>query len=190
MSESKLKKEFAQKDVKRLRNLIQGKGGAKTTIAAGYQKDKVERKEGDVWEEDGRKWTIKNGIKQNISKLQKARELNKTPLFCPECNEVMNHRYDKEFYTINKRCFDCQVEFETKLKISGEWEEYQKQIHNSEIDNTIQNYEIWVEDLINSSNDGFISETGELEKWSKANNSNIVKQKEEAIKYLENLKKK
>jgi len=48
MSESKLKKEFAQKDVKRLRNLIQGKGGAKTTIAAGYQKDKVERKEGDI----------------------------------------------------------------------------------------------------------------------------------------------
>ena len=102
----------------------------------------------------------------------------------------MNHRYDKEFYTINKRCFNCQVQYETKLKISGEWKEYQKNIHNSEIDNTIQNYEIWVDDLINSSNDGFISETGELENWSKANNSNIVKQKEEAIKYLENLKKK
>jgi len=81
MSESKLKKQFPKKDVQRLRNLIQGKDGAKTTIAAGYQKDEVERKEGDVWEEDGSKWTIKNGIKQNISKLQKARELKKTPLF-------------------------------------------------------------------------------------------------------------
>jgi hypothetical protein len=49
---------------------------------------------------------------------------------------------------------------------------------------------MWVDDLINNSNDGFISETGELENWSKANTSNIVKQKEEAIKYLENLKKK
>lgn len=190
MSESKLKKEFAQKDVQRLRNLVKGKNGASTTIAAGYKKDEVERKEGDIWEEDDRTWTIKNGIKQNISKLQKAREISKMPLFCPDCSELMNHRYDKEFYTINKRCFNCQVKFETSLKASGEWEEYQKRIHNSEIDNTIQNYEIWVDDLINSSNDGFVSETGELESWSKGNSSNIVKQKEEAIKYLENLKKK
>ena len=187
---SKLKKEFAKKDVQRLRNLIQGKNGANTTISSGYKKEEEDRKEGDTWEEDDRTWTIKNGIKQNISKLQKARELNKIPLFCPECSEVMNHRYDKEFFTINRRCFNCQVKFETTLKASGEWEEYQKKIHNSEIDNTIQNYEMWVDDLINSSNDGFVSESGEVEKWSKSSSSSIVKQKEEAIKYLENLKKK
>jgi hypothetical protein len=187
---SKLKKEFAKKDVQRLRNLIQGKNGANTTISSGYKKEEEDRKEGDTWEEGDRTWTIKNGIKQNISKLQKARELNKIPLFCPECSEVMNHRYDKEFFTINRRCFNCQVKFETALKASGEWEEYQKKIHNSEIDNTIQNYEMWVDDLINSSNDGFVSESGEVEKWSKSSSSSIVKQKEEAIKYLENLKKK
>jgi hypothetical protein len=189
MSESKLKKQFAEKDVQRLRNLVKGKSGANTTIAAGYQKDIVEHKEGDVWEQDERTWTIKNGIKQTISKLQKARELSQLPLFCPECNTVMNHRYDKEFFTINRRCFECQTKFESKLKINGKWEEHQKGIHNSEIENTIKNYEIWVDDLVNSSNDGFISETGEVETWSKTSNSQIIKQKEEAIKYLQALKK-
>ena len=189
MSESKLKKEFAKKDVQRLRNLIQGKGGANTTISSGYSKHIKDREEGEVWEEDERTWTIKNGIKQTISKLQEARNLGKTPLFCPECNTVMNHRYDKEFYTINTRCFNCQVKFETDLKISGKWESYRDTIHNSEIDNTINNYEVWVDDLINNSNDGFISETGELENWSKGNSTNITKQKEEAIEYLKSLKK-
>lgn len=189
MSESKLKKDFAKKDVQRLRNLIQGKGGASTTISSGYKKEIKDRVEGDIWKEDERTWTIKNGIKQTVSKLQEARDLAKTPLFCPECNTVMNHRYDKEFYNINKRCFNCQVKFETKLKIKGEFESYRDKIHNSEIENTINNYELWVDDLINSSNDGFISETGELENWSKGTSTSITKQKEEAIEYLKSLKK-
>ncbi len=189
MSETKLKKDFAQKDVQRLRNLVQGKYGDKTSIASGYTKEQVDRVEGEVWEEDERTWTIKNGIKQTVSKLQKAREIHKTPLFCPECSTIMNHRYDKEFYNIHTRCFNCQVSFETNLKATGQWEEYQKEIHNSEIDNTIQNYEIWVDDLINGTNEGFVSETGEVESWSKGNTKNIVKQKEEAIEYLNSLRK-
>lgn len=189
MSESKLKKDFAKKDVQRMRNLIQGKAGASTTISSGYSKQVKDRVEGETWEEDERNWVIKNGIKQTVSKLQEARDLAKTPLFCPECKIVMNHRYDKEFYTINKRCFECQVKFETHLKITGKFESYRDAIHNSEIDNTIDNYELWVDDLINSTNDGFISETGELENWSKGASTGLTKQKEEAIEYLKSLRK-
>jgi hypothetical protein len=53
----------------------------------------------------------------------------------------------------------------------------------------INNFEIWTDDLINESNDGFISESGELENWSKINKEKIIKQKQEAIEYLEKLKK-
>ena len=60
---SVLKKQFQEKDVQRLRNLMTGKYGEKTIQSAGYRKAEVDRKEGDIWEEDGRKWTIKNGIK-------------------------------------------------------------------------------------------------------------------------------
>jgi hypothetical protein len=69
MADNVLKKEFQEKDVQRLRNLMTGKYGEKTTVGAGYTKQKEFHEEGDIWEEDGRQWTIKNGIKQNVTKL-------------------------------------------------------------------------------------------------------------------------
>ena len=189
MSESVLKKEFKGADLQRLRNLVQGKTGEKTSVSSGYTKDYIERKEGDIWEEDGRQWTIKNGVKQTISKLQAVRDVALTPLFCPDCKALMKHRYDNQFYKIHRHCFECHVKFETKLKAAGEWDEYQKQVQNSEIDGMINNYEVWVDDLLNESNDGFVTEIGEVESWSKVNRERILKQKEEAIEYLKKLKK-
>lgn len=189
MSESVLKKQFSSSDLQRMRNLVQGKTGERTSVSTGYTKDHIDRKEGDIWEEDGRQWTIKNGVKQNVSKLQKARDLGKMPLFCPDCKQLMKNRYDEQFYRIHKHCFDCQIVFETKLKAQGKWEEYQTQIHNSEIEGMINNYEIWVDALINESSDSFMSETGELESWSKTDKAKVLKQKQEAIEYLEKLKK-
>ena len=49
----------------------------------GYSKKQEFHGEGDVWEEDGRQWTIKNGIKQNVTKLDKAKKEVTLPLFCP-----------------------------------------------------------------------------------------------------------
>ena len=66
---SVLKKQFKEKDVQRLRNLVQGKHGAKTEQTIGYTKEDQFHEEGDIWEEDERKWTIKDGIRQNITKL-------------------------------------------------------------------------------------------------------------------------
>ena len=66
MKESVLKKEFSEKDIQRVRNLVKGKDGEKTQTSVGYSKKYIHRNEGEIWEEDGRKWTIKDGIKQNI----------------------------------------------------------------------------------------------------------------------------
>jgi hypothetical protein len=189
MSESVLKKEFREADLQRLRNLVQGKIGEKTSVSSGYTKDYVDRKEGDIWEEDDRQWTIKNGVKQTISKLQAVRDVALVPLLCPDCKGLMKGRYDNQFYKIHRHCFDCHVKFETKLKATGQWDEYQKQIENSEIDGMINNYEIWVDDLINESSNGFVTELGEVESWSKVNIEKILKQKEEAVEYLKKLKK-
>ena len=76
-----LKKEFKRKDVQRARNLIQGKTGASTGIQIGYNKKEEEYKEGDVWTEGRKTWTIKNGIKQTISKLDNI----KKEVFMPLC---------------------------------------------------------------------------------------------------------
>jgi len=186
---SQLKKEFSQQDVNRLRNLIKGKTGDKTSVSSGYTKKTIERTEGEIWEEDGRKWTIKNGVKQNVSKMQEIRKMASFLVFCPECKKKMSDKYDKPIFKVNRHCFDCQLQFEKQLKLSGKYEEYKNQIHNSEIDGLINNYEVWVDDLINESNNSFVTEQGDVESWSKGNFDQIVKQKEEAIEALKKLKK-
>ena len=189
MSNTQLNKEFDKKDVKRLRNLIQGKYGEKTTTGVGYTKKQEEHKEGDIWEENERQWTIKNGIKQNVTKLDEAKKLNIMPLFCPCCSKLMKSRNDKPFYNIHKKCFNCVIDFETKLKAEGKWEAYENSIHNDQIDNMISEFKMWVDDEVKSSDNSFYSENGDAEKWVGSNNEKIKKNIEESIKYLEKLKK-
>ena len=69
-----LKKEFKRKDVERMRNLIKGKANDSTELQVGYTPKKEDYKEGDIWEEGGKKWTIKDGIKQTYTKLDKIRK--------------------------------------------------------------------------------------------------------------------
>jgi hypothetical protein len=75
MSDSLLKKQFAERDIQRLRNLVKGKHGDKITVGVGYTKEQInEHIEGDIWEQDGRKWTIRNGVRENITKLDKFKK--------------------------------------------------------------------------------------------------------------------
>ena len=71
--ESVLKKNFQEKDVQRLRNLVQGKYGEKTRSSVGFSQKEEFHYEGDIWEAEGRTWTIKEGIRQNITKFDKAK---------------------------------------------------------------------------------------------------------------------
>jgi hypothetical protein len=187
---SNLKKEFKKRDVERMRNLITGKQGKKTTLGIGYKKKKAHHEEGDVWEEDNRTWTIKDGIKQNITKLDKAKKAHLMPIFCPDCSTPMTYWQDKNFYNLYKRCFSCQVDFEGKLRIEGVFEEYKKNIINNDIDNFIVDYSQFIEECLNDNTESFISEAGDIEKWKgKINKELVEKSKEETIAYLKSLKK-
>ena len=187
--ETVLKKQFQEKDVQRLRNVVTGKTSERTTDGVGYTKKQEFHKEGDVWIENGRQWTIKDGIKQNITKLDKAKELA-MPMFCPSCNKIMKHKFDQMFWNNHRKCYNCVIEFETHLKAKGLWEEYQKQINNTDIDNFIKDYQIWAEEMLTESNQGFISEAGEVQNWKGGVNKQLMQQStDEVIKYLESLKK-
>tara|TARA_B100000530_G_C15933881_1_gene478177 strand:+ start:894 stop:1460 length:567 start_codon:yes stop_codon:yes gene_type:complete len=186
---SVLKKQFQEKDVQRLRNLMTGKYGEKTIQSAGYRKVEVDRKEGDIWEEDGRKWTIKNGIKQNITKLDKAKRAHNVPLFCPNCKKQMKLEADKSLYKIHQKCLSCVAEMETKLKKEGKFIEYRKNINNNEIDNKIKDFKNYVKDRLSQSNDQFISEAGHKETWKgKIDETRVEEHLSEVIEYLESLK--
>jgi len=160
-----LKKEFKRTDVNRLRNLIQGKTGDSTNTQIGYSTKQEDYKEGDVWTEGRKTWTIKNGIKQTISKLDTIKKEVFMPLCCPNCGNVMKKRLDKPNYKIHKKCFDCVVEFEHKLKIRGEYDDYIKNLKAKNSLDIVDEIESYLLDAINTSNSSFVSEDGVIEKW-------------------------
>ena len=189
MKDNVLKKEFNKKDVKRLRNLVKGKASERTGAGVGYTKKEEFHKEGDVWTESGRKWTIRDGIKENITKLDKFKKAA-VPLFCPSCSRVMNRQLDPYYYKAYGHCLDCRAKSETKMKMEGKWGKYLKNTSNKEIDNMIEEYKAFMVDALNESSDGFVTESGEVEKWvGGINKERAEKSMKETIKYLENLKK-
>ena len=160
-----LKKEFKRKDVERARNLIMGKTGASSETQVGYKKKRIEYKEGDVWKENGKTWTIKDGIKQTISKLDAIKKEVFMPLCCPKCGKVMKKRLDKPNYKIHKMCFDCVVDYEHKLRVNDEYDDYVKKLQLKNRLTEIDEMENMFLELANQSNEGFVSEHGEVERW-------------------------
>ena len=160
-----LKKEFKRKDVDRARNLLMGKSGASSETQVGYNKKRIEYKEGDVWKENGKTWTIKDGIKQTISKLDAIKKEVFMPLCCPNCGKVMKKRLDKPNYKVHKMCFDCVIDYEHKLRIRGEYDDYIKNLKLKNRLTEIDEMENMFLELANQSNEGFVSEHGEVERW-------------------------
>ena len=72
--ETLLKKDFKESDVQRIRNIVNKDFTSGTKIQSGYRKSSKKHKEGDIWEEGGKQWTIIDGIKQNITKLDAAKK--------------------------------------------------------------------------------------------------------------------
>ena len=189
MSESQLTREFDERDLQRMRNIITGNTADATRIQTGYEKKTIERKEGDIWEENGKKWTIKNGLKQTVTKHDKLRELVKMPLKCPECERAMKaNKLNKKMWNIHKKCFDCVIEYETKLKATGGYEEYAKKIMNANKNTFADDYEAAVKEYETAQPDTYVSEAGDIENWVGGKvNPEIIKALKENIKQLREL---
>ena len=160
-----LNKEFKRKDVERMRNLIKGKSGESSELQVGYTKSQEQHKEGDIWEEKGKKWIIKDGIKQTYTKLDEVKKAAILPLFCPSCGGIMKKRNDTKMYNIHKMCFDCVIKMEHKLKIEGKYEQYEHDMLANNAEDYINDLESYLLEALNSSNDQFVSEQGEIERW-------------------------
>lgn len=167
MSDNLLKKEFRTRDVQRMRNIITKKSGDKTGVQVGYNADYVERKEGDVWEERGKKWTVKNGLKQTVTRFDDIKKKIFTPITCPHCNKPMSKgNIDKYMFSIHQKCSDCVFEYETKLKIKGEYKEYEQNMIRQGVVYHIKEMEnVLLELLMGQSGEQYVTEAGDIEEW-------------------------
>lgn len=184
MAESNLKREFNPRDVQRMRNIITGQVNDKTQIQAGFEKLKDTHTEGDIWEENGRKWTIIGGIKQTVTKLDEIKKLVVMPLACPQCKGIMKvDEYNKKMWAIHKTCFDCVIKMESELKRTGQYEDYVSNVmnrnKNAQLDDLEAALDQWVEEK-----ESFVSESGEVEKWGGGDKKAIYKQVKETIAEL------
>jgi hypothetical protein len=191
MSDSALKKEFKPSDVQRIRNLVNKDFTSKTKYQSGYTTKSSRHKEGDIWEENGKTWTIKNGLKQNITKLDKAKELAKIPFACPKCKQAMKHRFDKKTYKIHGFCFDCTINYEAQLRKAGLYEKYEASMINGSIDAFAKDLTAWVNDYV-SYKPTYVTEHGDVEDWnsnSSIQNNKVLESLKEFLDVLQNSKK-
>ena len=100
----------AERQNKALGNLLKGQEVEKRTIV-GYEGKKKEK--GD----------IKSELTDIMSEVR-------MPLFCPKCKKTMKKKLDDKFWKTKGHCFDCQIEFENKLRVKGEFDTYAKEIIN------------------------------------------------------------
>ena len=101
--------------------------GNRPFIQVGYDPnlDNSKRKEGEEWEDSqGNKWVWKNGTKRKISKVAQI----KIDRRCNICNaDIKFGSYlDDKVYPKTGRCYDCNITFDSKLKILGVFEDYEK----------------------------------------------------------------
>jgi len=194
-----MKKYISEAKVQRMRNLATKKFGDKTKIQIGYGNNEGDHVEGDVWEEKGKKWTIKNGITQTITKLDSVRNKVHMPLVCPKCDtRVMKGELDKMFWKLYSECMDCRIFHETDLKIKGKYKQYEKDIMTKNFKSYIKDLKEVAKDFIGETNrKGYITEAGKIEDWSGENtkevrdriNSRIENLEKDLTKKYENMHK-
>ena len=98
---------------KALKDLLSGKEYEKDYTLVGYEGKKDNR-----------------GGETRESELSKIMQSVRMPLFCPNCKKAMKKKLDDKFWRTKGHCFDCQIEFENKLKVKGEFDDYAKNIIN------------------------------------------------------------
>ena len=186
MKEAGLTREFSKREVQRMRNILTKNFGDKTQIQSGYEKDKKDHKEGDIWEENGKQWTIKNGLKQTYTKYDSFKKLVILPWKCPKCSKAMSaNDINKKMYSIHGVCFDCVIEFEHQIRKEGKWEEYEKGQIKMNQDLSLKDFESAL-DAWFLEKDSFVTEAGDIESWEGGDKEKLYKEVKQWIQETKN----
>ena len=115
---------------KALKDLMSGKEHTKEYVQVGYE---------------GKKENL--GGKTRESELSKTMQSIRMPWFCPKCKKAMKKKLDDKFWRLFEHCWDCQLDFEHKLRLEGKYDEWAteraKNNQKGWVDDMIQGIEQW-----------------------------------------------
>jgi|TARA_R110002096_G_scaffold376702_1_gene570424 hypothetical protein len=162
-----MKKNITEAQVQRMRNIVTKQYGNKTHVRSGYTTSHITRQEGDTWAERGKEWTIRNGIKRTVTKLDKARSHSAVPLACPKCAGKMTHAAHKHTYHRWGICFICTTKWEREMHADNTYDAFIKKIDDD-------NFDVWVNDVTTEYHEwlsareasSFVTEAGVIEEWT------------------------
>ena len=127
-----------------------------------------------------------------ISPLSDIMKEARMPWFCPSCDKVMKKRLDNKTWILYNHCFDCQIDFENKLRIEGKYNEWiDKKIIKSKLD-WIKDQKQEIRELRDQKAPEFLEQVRpdgysvDKEKWQ-MNSKDFVKQMDEALDHLQKL---
>ena len=100
-------------NLRRIQNVLDDKHEVK--IQSGFIPENIHegRSIGDKWtDSDGMEWEQKDGYRSKITKIEKGIADN-----CSDCDKYITSDRDNKFFRSFKRCFYCQINFESKLEL-------------------------------------------------------------------------
>jgi len=179
-----MKKGIKESNVQRMRNIVSGNYTAKTKILSGYNKQQKDYVEGDIWEEKGKTWTIKRGIRRTINKMDAVRSATKVPMCCPKCDNKLIHKAHKAMFRRWGMCLTCVTKWEHQMKEDGTYDDWFEQFDETNFNAFIKDVKHEYEEWLQSRNaKHFISEAGDIEDWGTGtSNEELTKQFNEQIK--------
>ena len=157
------------KNVKAVKEMLGGEHKTQTKKTVSFADKVIERREvGETWTDDkGQKWEQRNGYKVKVGKLSKLREELKS---FPNCNKetctcIEPGQADLKMKAIHGMCLNCVVEMEHNLKMSGEYEEYERKKLLANAEAWLKQAELEKEVLKTTLKASFVNEDGSIEKW-------------------------
>ena len=169
------------KNVKAVKEMLSGEHKTQTKKTISFTDKVIERREvGETWTDNkGQKWEQRKGYKVKVGKLSKLREELK---MFPNCNKetctcIEPGQADLKMKAIHGMCLNCVVEMEHKLKLNGEYEEYERKKMLANAEAWLKQAELEKEVLKTTLKASFVNEDGSIEKWKEGMTEDELEEK-------------
>ena len=125
------KKKYMHPTRRKLVDMVLHGAEYETNTTIGWNADKIERKVGDVWEDEYHKYEKKEGFilktSKNSEAFEEIRKWKEEQSRCKgsECKTIKFTPTHKKLIEKTGFCANCLAEIETKIRAVGMWEQYE-----------------------------------------------------------------